>query len=57
LSVARFQQEFGEPPRHFYSDAIDAMRNAGFLLEDADGNLRLTPSGRLLADSVFGHFV
>jgi oxygen-independent coproporphyrinogen-3 oxidase len=57
LAASPFEQEFGEPPRHFFAEAIDELRKADLLLEATDGSLRLTPRGKILADSVFAHFV
>lgn len=57
LSAETFAREFGDPPRRFWGEAIDALARAGLLLEAADGSLHLTPRGRLLSDSVFEHFV
>jgi oxygen-independent coproporphyrinogen-3 oxidase len=57
LDAGHFATEFGAPPGSFFADAIVALRAQG-LLEEADtGRLRLTPRGRMLADSVFAHFV
>jgi oxygen-independent coproporphyrinogen-3 oxidase len=57
LDAQRFEREFGSPPRAFYGAAIDALCAQGLLGEAAGGRLRLTPRGRMLADSVFEHFV
>ena len=57
LDAERFAREFGAPPRSFYRDAIDALREQDLLRESEDGRLRLTPRGRMLSDSVFAHFV
>lgn len=56
LDAGRFAAEFGAPPRAFFAAQIDALASAGLIEEDRD-NLRLTPSGRILSDSVFEHFV
>jgi oxygen-independent coproporphyrinogen-3 oxidase len=57
LDAGRFAGEFGGPPRRFFGGQIEALRQAGLLLEAEDGGLRLTPRGRLLSDGVFGEFV
>jgi oxygen-independent coproporphyrinogen-3 oxidase len=57
LEAARFAQEFGAPPRRFFAPQIEALLDAGLLAEAAEGDLRLTPRGRLLSDSVFERFV
>lgn len=57
LDAGRFAAEFGHAPRRFFGSAIDALRGEGLLEEDAGGDLRLTPRGRMLSDSVFQHFV
>ena len=57
LDAARFADEFGAPPRGFWAGAIDELAERGLLEETARGDLRLSPQGRRLADSVFEHFV
>ena len=57
LSARRFGAEFGGDPRHFFSPQIESMIARGWLLEEAGGNLRLSDSGRLFADSVAAEFV
>lgn len=57
LSAARFALEFGAPPRAFFGAEIDAHRAHGWLIEDANGDLRLSSAGRLMADSVAESFV
>ncbi|MFP6655447.1 MAG: coproporphyrinogen III oxidase family protein, partial [Myxococcota bacterium] len=68
LSAAAFAAEFGEPPRAFFAQEIDSMTSCGWLVErdageeaeggeEGAGDLRLTDSGRLLADSVAAEFV
>ncbi|MEE9608940.1 MAG: radical SAM family heme chaperone HemW [Myxococcota bacterium] len=57
VDAERFAAEFGQPPRGFYGAAIEALVGDGLLEEGAGGDLRLTPRGRLLSDSVFAHFV
>jgi oxygen-independent coproporphyrinogen-3 oxidase len=57
LDATRFGAEFGAPPRSFWPQAIDELVAAGWLRETPAGDLRLTPRGILLSDSVFAHFV
>ena len=57
LDAAQFAAEFGASPREGYAAEIDELCGAGLLEESAVGDLRLSPRGRLLADSVFSHFV
>ena len=57
LDAAAFAAEFGAPPRAFFAAAIDALLDAGLLLEAPDGDLRLCARGFLLSDSVFERFV
>ncbi|HVH20242.1 MAG TPA: radical SAM family heme chaperone HemW [Myxococcota bacterium] len=57
VDAARFAAEFGAPPRGFFASAIEALGSAGMLAEEESGDLRLTPRGRLLADSIFESFV
>jgi oxygen-independent coproporphyrinogen-3 oxidase len=57
VDAARFAAEFGDPPRGFWPDAIDALCRDDLLDENVDGDLQLTASGRRLADVVFEHFV
>jgi oxygen-independent coproporphyrinogen-3 oxidase len=57
LDAARFAREFGDAPRGYWQAAIDALLARGLIEEDCRGDLRLTRRGRLLADSVFQHFV
>ena len=57
LDAAGFAAEFGAPPRAFFAEAIEAHRRGGRLEEDPDGNLRLSPEGRLVCDGVFADFV
>jgi oxygen-independent coproporphyrinogen-3 oxidase len=57
VDAARFAAEFGAPPRGFFAAAIERLRDAELLAEEENGDLRLTPRGRLLADSVFESFV
>ncbi len=57
LDARRFEAEFGAPPRFFFAAEIDRCVAAAWLAEGAGGDLRLTPAGRLLADSVAEAFV
>jgi coproporphyrinogen III oxidase-like Fe-S oxidoreductase len=59
LSAVAFEAEFGGAPRVFFAAEIEGMIGRGWLIEGgrADGDLRLTDSGRLLADSVAAEFV
>jgi oxygen-independent coproporphyrinogen-3 oxidase len=57
LAADAFAGEFGAAPRAFFADEIDALVAAGLLGESAAGDLCLSERGRLLSDSVFGHFV
>ncbi len=57
LDAGRFAREFGEPPRAFWSGPIEELVAAGLLEEQRSGDLRLSPRGRRLSDSVFEHFV
>ena len=54
---ATFAAEFGAPPRAFFADEIDALVPGGLLVEAGQGDLQLTPQGRLLADAVCERFV
>lgn len=57
LDASGFAAEFGRRPRQVYGGAIDELREAGLLEEDREGDLRLTPKGRRLSDTVFERFV
>jgi len=57
LDAAQFAAEFGEPPRHFFAEAIDALLALGLLAESAAGDLRPTARSWLFADTVATHFV
>jgi oxygen-independent coproporphyrinogen-3 oxidase len=57
LDAAGFAAEFGAPPRRFWSEPIDELLAAGLLEEAHGGDLRLSPRGFLLADTVFERFV
>jgi len=57
LAAAAFAREFGASPRSFWRSAIDELCARGLLRESDAGDLALAAPGRLLADSVFEHFV
>ena len=57
LDASRFAEEFEAPPRAFFEEPIERFCAMGLLAESPGGDLRLTASGRLLADSVAGDFV
>ncbi len=57
VSAGAFGEEFGGAPRDFYAAEIDRLVAAGWLLEAPTGDLRLSRSGRLLADDVAAAFV
>ena len=57
LDAAAFAAEFGAAPRAFWPDAIAEAVAAGWLLESARGDLRLSAAGVLLSDSLFERFV
>lgn len=59
LAAARFEAEFGSTPRHFFESEIERAAALGWVVEGdpAPGDLRLTPAGRLVADSVAALFV
>jgi oxygen-independent coproporphyrinogen-3 oxidase len=57
LDAAAFAAEFGAPPRAFWPDALADAVAAGLLLESAAGDLRLSPAGILLSDSLFERLV
>lgn len=52
-----FEAEFGAPPRSFFGPVIDDLVSGELVEESLGGNLRLTPRGLLLSDSVFESFV
>lgn len=56
LSASAFAAEFGAPPRAFFFEAIERGAASGTLLEDENGDLRLSARGRLLADDLFAEF-
>ena len=57
LDAGRFEAEFGGLPRVFFERAIEAAVARGWLLEEPQGGLRLSATGRLMADSVAAEFV
>jgi oxygen-independent coproporphyrinogen-3 oxidase len=57
LDARRFSIEFGGEPRRFFAAEIDDCTAAGLVEEAESGDLRLTPRGRMLSDSVFERFV
>ena len=59
LSSQSFSAEFGEQPRHFFEPEIELALRRGWLAEGepSSGDLRLTRTGRLVADSVAALFV
>ena len=57
LDARAFVTEFGHPPREYFGAAIDRLVAGELLEEAADGGLRLTARGPLLADSVASEFV
>lgn len=59
LAAARFEAEFGAPPRAFFEAEIERLVHCGWLLEDRGGcgDLRLSRTGRMVADSVAAEFV
>jgi len=59
LDAARFEAEFGAPPRAFFEAEIERLVHCGWLVEDrgGSGDLRLSRAGRMVADSVASEFV
>jgi oxygen-independent coproporphyrinogen-3 oxidase len=57
VDAARFEGEFGAPPRCFYRAQIEELAGSGLLREAGSGDLELTARGRQLADQVCMHFV
>jgi len=57
LEAAAFERDFAGAPRAFFAAPLDLLTREGLLEESREGDLRLTARGRLLADSVFEHFV
>ncbi|MFP6639730.1 MAG: hypothetical protein VCC04_05765, partial [Myxococcota bacterium] len=57
LDAQGFATEFDHPPRHYFGEAIDRLIGDALLEEEADGGLKLSEKGRLLADTVAAEFV
>jgi len=57
LDASRFTHEFGGAPRRFFARSIDDLLAAQLLAESPGGDLKLTPRGQLMADTVAEHFV
>ena len=57
LDAQGFAAEFDHPPRHYFGEAIDRLIGDALLEEEADGGLKLSEKGRLLADTVAAEFV
>jgi oxygen-independent coproporphyrinogen-3 oxidase len=57
VEAAAFELAFDGAPRVFFAEPLDRLTREGLLEESGEGDLRLTARGRLLADSVFEHFV
>jgi len=59
LSAGTFRAEFGGLPRDYFEDEIELALQRDWLVEGEPlpGDLRLTPAGRLVADSVAALFV
>jgi oxygen-independent coproporphyrinogen-3 oxidase len=57
LAAEAFEAEFGVSLREVFGPAIEELAGAGLLEENGRGDLRLTPAGWLLSDSVFERFV
>jgi oxygen-independent coproporphyrinogen-3 oxidase len=57
LRAGAFAAEFGGSPRSFWPAEIDRLVTGGLLLEEENGDLRLSGRGRLVSDSVFVCFV
>jgi len=57
LDEAAFQTEFGESPRAVFGAAIEDFLGRGLLEASRDGRLKLSRSGRMLADTVCAEFV
>ena len=59
LSAGAFEAEFGGPPRDFFEAEIRELVSRGWLSEGEPsvGDLRLTNTGRMMADSVAAEFV
>jgi len=57
LAADRFRREFGASPRSFFGVSIEKLKAEALLVESPNGDLRLTPRGRQLADRVCQYFV
>jgi len=57
LAAGEFEAEFGITLRDVFGPAIEELAGVGLLEENGRGDLRLTPAGWLLSDSVFERFV
>jgi oxygen-independent coproporphyrinogen-3 oxidase len=57
LDARRFAAEFGASPRDVFGAAIAELTRAGLLEEGEEGDLRLTPRGVMIADTVSEQFV
>jgi oxygen-independent coproporphyrinogen-3 oxidase len=57
LDARRFEAEFGARPRDVFGDAIRDLQEAGLLEEGEGGDLRLTPRGVMIADTVSEFFL
>lgn len=56
VSAKSFEARFGRSLRDVFATEIDILRSEGLLVEDAEG-IRISDSGRLLGNQVFGRFV
>jgi oxygen-independent coproporphyrinogen-3 oxidase len=57
LKAKAFAAEFGALPRTFWGAEIESLVTSALMIEGRDGDLRLSPRGLLLSDSVFASFV
>lgn len=57
LAAGAFEAEFGIALRDAFGPEIEELAGVGLLEENRRGDLRLTPAGWLLSDSVFERFV
>jgi oxygen-independent coproporphyrinogen-3 oxidase len=57
LAAGAFEAEFGLALREVFGPEIEELAGVGLLEENGRGDLRLTPAGWLLSDSVFERFV
>ncbi len=53
VSEREYATRFGQTPSSLFADELARGLNSGLLAHGADGRLRLTPRGRLLANEVF----